>query len=361
MGPAMKSIREVLDSLVQRKAGSKNPAEGDLENDYRDAMEKLVHAVRTDMNCRESEHVDDMRHCEKGFRDRNYQRWKSGFDMLAVLRQTSIEAGQMFQAEFLAYREYHHDPLLGVLMHLHAHACRLMGEIEALLIAGYPDGAHARWRTMHEIAVYSILIRKHGQGCAEDFIRYGLIEAANGMEGYQITALAMGREPYSDEVLRAARELRDNLLAQCDPDIQSSNGWARTHVGSSKFLNLQRAAGLDRWANDYKAASRSIHFDYREMRSLLGMAEAKEDMLLCGPSNSGMTGPAHAAAIALVQTTGVFLTGRLEDQDCPLDYSTSLVMVQLLDKMQEDVGQRFLEAEQAIAGGAEGRDTEQAE
>ena len=358
MSPAAQSIREVLESLVRSIAGRENPPDGELEAAYRSAVTQLVDVIRTDMFNRETEQVESLRSSESEFRDRNYQRWKGGFDMLAVLRQTSIEAGQMFQAEFLAHREYLHDPLLGVLMRLHAHACRVMGELEGLLVAGFPDGAHARWRTLHEIAVFSILIRQHGQACAEDFIRYGLIEAVNGMDGYQENAADMGREPFSDEELGAAHELRDSILSHCDPGIRSSNGWARPHVGSSKFVNLQRAAGLERWANDYKAASRSIHFDYREMGSLLGMAEAKEDMLLCGPSNSGMTDPAHAAAIALVQATGAFLTGRIEDQDCPIDYSISTVMVQLLDRMQEDVGQRFLEVERAIPRDKERRDAE---
>tara|TARA_Y100000588_G_C13770812_1_gene718099 strand:+ start:230 stop:340 length:111 start_codon:yes stop_codon:yes gene_type:complete len=35
------------------------------------------------------------------------------------------------------------------------------------------------------------------------------------------------------------------------------------------------------------------------MASLYGMNEAKEDLLLCGQSKSGLTEPAHFTAIAL--------------------------------------------------------------
>lgn len=268
------SIREVLESLVAEAVGGRRegvPTEEELGEAYASALAQLTEAIHASVLEKHAEHLDEVRATDQGFRERNYRRWKGGFDMLAVLRQTSIESGQMFQQEFLRFPQFLHDPLLGVLMRLHAHACRVMGEVEALLLSGYPDGAHARWRTLHEIAVFSILIRHHGLSAAEDFIRYGLIETVNGMEGYQAIAGARGREPYSDEELAAAIELRHDLIARCGEGIQSSNGWARKYVGSSKFTKLQEAAGLRKWANDYKAASRSIHFDYREMRSLLGM------------------------------------------------------------------------------------------
>ncbi len=80
------------------------------------------------------------------------------------------------------------------------------------------------------------------------------------------------------------------------------------------------------------------------------MGEAKEDILLCGPSNSGMTDPAHCSALALVQTTGAFLNCYAEDGTCPIDYSTSTVMVYLLSRMEKDVGDRFLEVERGLMG-----------
>ena len=98
-------------------------------------------------------------------------------------------------------------------MRQHANACRVTGEVEALLRSGYPDGALARWRSLHEIAVTSILIQRHGKDAAEDFIRCGLVEAVKGMETFQETAVAMGREPYSGTELDAARKVRDQLTS----------------------------------------------------------------------------------------------------------------------------------------------------
>ena len=265
-----------------------------------------------------AEQIEQFNQQERDFRARCYKRWRRGFDLLQAFRHFCVEVGCLFQKEFCQYEQYRHDPLLGVLMRQHAYACRVTGEVEALLRGGYPDGALARWRSLHEIAVTSILIRRHGKDAAEDFIRCGWVEAIKGMEAYQETAAAMGREPYPDAELDAARKVRDQLVS-ANEALDSSSGWARRHVGGARFVkHLQKAAELGKWEHDYKWASQNVHATYRELGALLGMSEAAEDVLLAGPSDSGFAEPAHFSAIALAQTTSAFLTCYIEDEDCPM-------------------------------------------
>ena len=279
---------------------------------------------------------------DKEFLDANYKRWKEGFDRLQLFRHYCIEAGQAFQEEFLKYPQFVTDPLLGVLMRLHAHACRIAGEIIALMINGYADGVLSRWRTLHEIVITCLLLKTHGRPAAEDYIRYGLVQSVNGMKGYQGTAQAMGREPYSMDELEEATRLQEKILNQCGNDLLSRNGWARKYVGSSKLENLQKAVGLEKWRNDYAIASRDIHPDYREMRTLYAMSEAKQDVLLCGQSNSGMVEPAHYTAIALSQITVTFILTYTDDEKCPIDHTGSAIYAKLLDCLVVEIGDTFL-------------------
>ena len=57
-------------------------------------------------------------------------------------------------------------------MHLHANACLVTSEVITLLEAGYSSGATARWRSLHEVAVYAMFIVKHGPGTAERYLRH---------------------------------------------------------------------------------------------------------------------------------------------------------------------------------------------
>ena len=266
-------INATILMLLQELSNCKSPKPDHLDDLCRSFRKHLLSSIE--------DRVEHFNRDDDGFRDRCYRKWKSGFDLIRLFRNFCIEIGSIFQKDFCQYEAYIHDPLLCVLMQQHAHACRIMGEVEALLRNGYPDGAFARWRTLHEIAVTSILIRKHGRQMAEDFIRFGMVEAVKGMEAYQETAEDMEREPYSEAELDTARKIRNKILT-CRGEFNRRGGWAISYVEARRFEKLQKFAGLAKWKSEYMWASKNIHANYIEMRKLLGMVDSKGDILLAG-------------------------------------------------------------------------------
>jgi hypothetical protein len=317
-------------SEAELKAGSNSVDRDDV---LKLVSEKLYDLMVSD----EAENVNQLNEANEAFIERNYSRWKSGFQKLQTLNQVSLEAGMEFQKQFLQYPAYVTDPLLGVLMRQHVNACRITGEIIWLLKGGYADGALARWRTLFEISVTCQVIRKCGCDAAIDYIKHGRIKAVEGMQEYQKTAKAMNLEPYADDELDAAIQLKEKLSGSDD-----SYSWARKHIGSGRLEKLREYAGLGKWSHNYKLASRNVHADFSEMRSLCAMPEAKQDLLLAGPSNSGLVEPAHMTAITLSQITAAFLTAHVDDESSELDYSNSLVYLSLIQKYVDAVGQEFL-------------------
>ena len=67
------------------------------------------------------------------------------------------------------------------------------------------------------------------------------------------------------------------------------------------------------------------------------MCEAKEDILLVGQSNSGMTDPAHATAISLSQITIDLLMLKPN-----LDH---VIMMNIILDYEKEVGQSFLKVD----------------
>ena len=195
-----------------------------------------------------------------------------------------------------------------------------------------------------EIAVASILIRKFGKSAAQDFIDFGIMEAVRGMEAYQQTAREMGREPYSNAEIDSAKNIHDEIIAD-KGDLKGRSSWAFRYVGANRFDKLQKAAGLEKWKNDYKWASQNVHTNYREMRVLLGMAEATEDGLLAGPSDSAFTDPAQFSVIALAQTTSSFITCYIDEENCPIDYTLSSAALKTINYLTDEIGERFLKIE----------------
>jgi hypothetical protein len=291
----------------------------------------------------EGENVKRVISDHDAFIKRNRERWSVGFSKLHALRETCLQAGMNFQEQFLKIPKYETDELIGVFLRQHAHACRISGEIIHLLEGGYPDAALARWRTLYEMVVTCLIIKKCGRVAAIDYIKQGMIHTSEGIEEHRKTAEAMGQETFTDEESEHYLNLKEEIT-----NGESCWHWARKHTGFKKIDKLREYVGLEKWSHNYKLASRNVHSDYFEMASLYAMSEAKQDILLCGQSNSGLTEPAHFTAISLAQITTIFLIAYIEDDDSGLDYKDSVVFMKIIDNYVKEVGEAFLDVERPI-------------
>ncbi|WP_318488959.1 DUF5677 domain-containing protein [Photobacterium leiognathi] len=329
---------EELLKTSEEKLREKNP-----DFSYESVIESAASLLIESINEREEENIKQVMLEHDAFLQKNRERWSIGFIKLHSLRETCLQAGMNFQEQFLKIQRYETDELIGVFMRQHAHACRITGEIIHLLEGGYPDAALARWRTLYEMVVTCLVIKKCGREAAIDYIKHGLVQTAEGVEEHRNTAEAMGQETFTDQDAEFFAELKLNITKG-----DSSWHWAREHTGYKKIDKLREFVELDKWSHNYKLASRNIHSDYYEMRALYGMSEAQQDLLLCGQSNSGLTEPAHFTAIALAQITSVFLTTYIEEKDSGLDYSDSVLFLKIINNYVKEVGEAFLSVEKAI-------------
>ncbi|MGR2849964.1 DUF5677 domain-containing protein [Vibrio vulnificus] len=313
------------------------------EVDFESVIEFVASVLIENTNEQEEANVKHVMSEHDAFLRRNRERWSLGFTKLHALRETCLEAGMNFQKQFIKLSQYETDELIGVFMRQHAHACRITGEIIHLLEGGYPDAALARWRTLYEMVVTCLVIKKCGRAAAIDYIKHGMVQTAEGVEEHRKTAEAMGQETFSDQEAESYAQLKHAIT-------QGNSGWhwAREHTGYKKIDKLREFVELDKWSHNYKLASRNVHADYYEMASLYAMREAEEDMLLCGQSNSGLTEPAHFTAIALAQITSVFLATYIEDNDSGLDYADSAIFMKIIDNYVKEVGEAFLSVEKPI-------------
>ncbi len=306
-------------------------------------LERAASILIATITSQEAKNVEQVISEHDAFIKGNREKWSLGFIKLHALRETCLEAGMKFRQQFIKIPKYESDELIGVFMRQHAHACRIAGEIIHLLEGGFPDAALARWRTLYEMVVTCLVIKKHGREAARDYIKHGMVQAVDGIAEHRKTAEAMGQKTITDQDAELYAELKKTITNNDD-----GWHWARKHTGLKKIDKLREYVGLDKWSHNYKLASRNIHSDYYEMASLYGMREAKQDMLLCGQSNSGLTEPAHFTAISLAQITSIFLTTYIDDKDSGLDYIDSTLFMMLIDNYVNEVGQAFLSVEKQM-------------
>jgi hypothetical protein len=281
-----------------------------------------------------SEHLEDRAAFEASIRDR----WGDALDLFEVFHVICLEAGESFNARHRPTAAATNDCVFDALTRIHARACLVAGEVLTLLRAGYPSGAHTRWRTIHELAVVAFFIREHGSETARRYLLHDGIQTHKAALSYREHHARLGYEPMPDEEFEGIQRRRDALVAEFNPQFADQYGWAADALGrpAYSFRPIEEAVSLDHMRAHYKMASHPVHPNVRGSFFDLGLAPGR-DVLLAGPSMFGFVDPGYAACLSLYQTTVCLLNDKA-------DLDGSLVMVALQELLPR-VGEAFLEAD----------------
>jgi hypothetical protein len=265
----------------------------------------ILKELKQDCSRMLKEHQKIRRDFERGL----FTRWGEALNSLEMLIVMCTETGEAFNAEFRAAACREQDCEFEALTRLHARSCQIANEVLTLLKGGYADGAHARWRTLHEISVVSNFIRKHGKDVAERYLLHEGIESQRAAEQYQQHCVKLGQKPYSAKELNQIAGVYEALIKRFGPDYRKEYGWAVEALGRKdpKFCDIEGDVELGHWRPYYKLASHNIHANPKAIRFRLGLYRQNK-ILLAGPSDCGLTDPGHGTAISLSQVTFCLLT-----------------------------------------------------
>lgn len=275
------------------------------------------------------------------FESGHYELWQKGLDLLEAYLVAAFEAGENFNKHYRKVASKADDYMFEVLTRIHARAVHVGFEVLTLLKAGYSDGAHARQRTVHELGVISNFITMNGSELAKCYLEHEVIESYKAMILFQEHAEALGYKPYSDEYVQRVKTNRDELCKRYGKSFNGDYGWASValSIKSPTFRDIEKASGLDHLRPYYKMASHNVHANPKGLSFRLGLSE-NANILLAGPSNYGLTDPAHGASISVLQATIPMLNSK--------PTIDSLVIGFVLQKFVDDIGQAFIKVEKEM-------------
>jgi len=278
----------------------------------------------------------------KEFEQRLNKDWKKPFDLFEAFLVLALEAGDEFNCEFRKNKEDSENYVLEVLTRIHARACQIASEILVLLKSGFADGAHARWRSLHELAVVGSFIKTHGNEVAERYLLHNNIESYKAATLYQKYYEALGDEPISQDEYDLIKAKRDKLIERFGNSYKNNYGWASLTLNKEDptFADIEANSGLDHLRPYYKLASHNVHANPKGMMFRLGLLHNTDNILLAGPSNVGFTDPAQSAAISLGFITVILLTTK--------PTIDNLVLCNILLKFQSEIGEEFLKVQKEI-------------
>lgn len=301
-------LLERIDSLFNERADLAD--DFDIEEMIDNLIPKVSIIVKESLVSSANTMLKEHRSLSNEFVERNISRWAEAFDLLETLIVICTESGEEFNRSYRPQAVSEDDLVFDLVVRHHARACHIANEILCLLKNGFADAAQARWRALHEVAATAMFIAKHGKECAERFYYHEVVDSYNGMlEHKKFEHRLQAKGPTVEEIAECKVQF-DLLIKKYGKKYADNYGWAsdvfpnHNKVG---FGAIEKDVQLDHMRPYYKWASQNIHTGSKAMRNRLGLCETDEDILLVGQSNSGMTDPAHATAISLMQITVTLL------------------------------------------------------
>lgn len=267
--------------------------------------------------------------------------WGDALDLLKLLSIASLDAGSKFNKEYSQHAEETNDLIFGILKRLHARGCQVAEEINILLSNGFADGAHARWRTLHEISIIASFIKEHGIEVAERYISHYRIEIYQEALAHREHHKALGWQPITDEQLEPLKAHYDRLLKHFGNDFKSDYGWASEVLKKRRpnFYDIEKNAGLEHVRPFVKMASLNVHASAKSIKDRLGLIPDM-DIMVAGPSVYGLGHPARNTASSLTLLTTIFLLLKPNVEN--------LVCVKALQELNLQIHNAFYEAENKL-------------
>ena len=282
--------------------------------------------------------ISQSRRERRGFERRLSKHWAKPLHLLELMVEIAQEVaggvGETVAAEEVKVDEHTFRALWAI----HARGCQMSRAILALLRSGFADDAHARWRSLHELAAVSSFISKHGDGVAEKYLLHDVVQRRKLARAYKEHEVRAKLDPLTQAEMDDIEGEYQSLIGKFGNEFAEDYGWAASALGNKRptLLNIEEDVGLDHLRPYYQMANHNVHGNSHAAFFKLGVFEPDWPIHLAGPSNMGLADPGHGVALSLVH-----ITGALAQTVLTLDTLTEWMV---LDLLQHETGDAFLQA-----------------
>ncbi|MFC8983845.1 DUF5677 domain-containing protein, partial [Streptomyces sp. NPDC057131] len=287
------------------------------------------------------------------FESRLGYRWYSGFVSLHAIIRFAEEATMNEIDVFMPKNNSDEmKKIMNVLFKLCAKSVQTSKEIFTLLRSGYPDGAIARWRSLHENSVvFKILIKNFEDidftyELINRYMDFSDIEVSKEINIYKIATPKIGLDPIEESIEEEFRRRKRELITKYGRDFLKPNMWAKPvfseDIRDIKFFHLEQIAEVDNLNPYYNLANYQVHTSPKGLFNSNGFipGESQKNFYNFGSSNYGLSLPGQLTAISL----GSIIISLLS-LNVNLD---TLIRQQAIEKLLEPIQDEFYSIESQI-------------
>ena len=338
-----------LHDLLIEKVIAESVATGDTEPNQDDLVKRLTELEPTFVESAAATLLNQIKKDAKvglrrqrrerqGFERRLAKHWAKPLHLLELTVEIAQEVAKGVGDQVAAGEVSVDEHTFRALWAIHARACQMSRAISALLRSGFGDDAHARWRSLHELAVVGNFIGEHGEAVAERYLLHEAIQQRKLARAYKEHENRAGLEPLTQAEIDVLDERCETLVVRFGKEFDEDYGWAASALGNKRpsMAAIERAVQLDHLRPYYRMASDNVHANSHGLFYKMGGFSPDRGILLAGPSNMGLADPGHGTALSLNQ-----ITAALVSTAPTLDSLTELTVLNLL---QKETGAAFLQA-----------------
>jgi hypothetical protein len=301
---------------AQRKGLSRDAAGDLIANAVLTAAEQIAPKIAADVLRSAPEMVAKSRAERETTRDQVRARWGQQMDRYIVIRVVCEELCRDYRGKPNGTEL---DPLFDALALISASVLRISLEVFNLLENGYPGGALARCRTLHELSVCAWILADYGRRPGNEALglRYLAHADARGWDKARTWQRSSEASPFDEAELARLRERQNQAVQVFGGAFKRDWGWAIPLFDSSDnctFAGLERLAELSDLRGHYSYASTHVHGGTESV--LLNLAdEGSGEYMVIGPTLDGFAMPLDMGRYAMANTTAALLAGTATDGD----------------------------------------------
>lgn len=257
--------------------------------------------------------LGELKQKETDFNERLFNEYKDGFDYLQIFIDLNKYLGNQFLKELESQIPEDDKLKLNVLFRLHGRACQVATEIQTLLKFGYSDGAHARWRTLHEISVIFSLLIENDNLLTEMFVNFEYIEKLKRAKNSKEHLKAINWRPIDEETISKLEKQKEILKNKYGDDFAKNYGWTINIIPQKRdrnFSKLEELVGLDYMRPFYSWACENVHSGMDGLSNRMSIHDSAEVnyLMFTGPSQYGLADPAQFTTYSLIQITSSLIS-----------------------------------------------------
>ena len=275
------------------------------------------------------------------FENRLYKKWKEPLDLLECLIKISSESGEEHKNKLIETTDNSNNFKREALIKLHARALQISNEILVLLKSGYADGANARWRSLHELAVISFFLLDNSNEVSKRYLEHAIIKKFKDAKDYRVYYKKLGYPPIERKEFNKIKREKEKLCIKHNDRFQEDYGWIPSSILSNRnFRALEEHVKLDKLHPFYNLSSNSVHGGAKGFYRLGLMDNYQDKILLTGSSNYGLADPLQNTAVSLLHITICLLNVEPNFK--------SIIQMQVMNNYINEIGIKAVDVQRQI-------------